>query len=271
MLLVEAKEGGESGHRLAFGLQGVLRCTAILVAEGDAADQDVVFRHRHMLAHHLVIPGERRLRTGVQALAAGGEHDVLDEHADVHVAADVEPAVEADQQADRRIEELEVAQVLAFACRQVLAGDAEGVVEVEADGAAAAQVGFEPVVRVVAVLGAVFPGLFLCSLLDVVAQRLLGAAGQHMYVPRLHIAAAGGSRSHLEDVFDHLLRNVVGQEATDRLAGADGGIDMHKRFSEGDWAIVPEWVAEFLCIDDIPAELASIVDTRLARRLARAA
>ncbi|MNR19248.1 hypothetical protein D3C85_1360280 [compost metagenome] len=130
-----------------------------------------------MAANDLVVPGERGLGAGVQALAAGGQQDVLDEHAQVHEAAGVEAAVEADQQADRGVEELVVAQVLLFARLQVIAGDAERFIETEAGSAAASQVGFEPVVRVVAVLGVVLPRLCAGGLEDIRAQGVFGVTG----------------------------------------------------------------------------------------------
>ena len=51
-----------------------------------------------------MVIGEGGLRTGVQPLAAGREHHILQEHAEIHPATDVEPPLDGKHQSNRRIE-----------------------------------------------------------------------------------------------------------------------------------------------------------------------
>lgn len=77
----ETMERGKTFNRFPWRFKAVLGCVTVLVAQSDAANQNVIVRERQMLAYHLVIPGECSLGASVQALAPGGEQDVLDEHA----------------------------------------------------------------------------------------------------------------------------------------------------------------------------------------------
>ena len=67
------------------------------------------------------------------------DHDVLQEHAVVDPRALVQPAVDGEDHADRRVEEHEIAVVLGAHLVDVALADAEMAVEREADGAAAAR------------------------------------------------------------------------------------------------------------------------------------
>ncbi|AJE21549.1 Enoyl-CoA hydratase/isomerase family protein [Azotobacter chroococcum NCIMB 8003] len=80
-------ETGELLDRLPLGQQAVFRGLGVLVAQGDAADQQVVLAQGQVPAHDGMERGEGSLGAAVQPLAAGGDEDVLDEHAEVHVAA----------------------------------------------------------------------------------------------------------------------------------------------------------------------------------------
>lgn len=74
-------ERGKTLNRFTWCFKAVFRCITILVAERDAADQNVIVCEGQVRAYDLVIPRECRLGAGMQALASGGEQNVLDEHA----------------------------------------------------------------------------------------------------------------------------------------------------------------------------------------------
>ena len=73
-------EAGKRLHIGSFGNEGILRGRQILVPEGDAAGEDFVVTDRQLGARHLVEPGKRGLRTGVQSLRARGHQTVSYTH-----------------------------------------------------------------------------------------------------------------------------------------------------------------------------------------------
>ncbi|MNP34343.1 hypothetical protein D3C76_1276240 [compost metagenome] len=121
-------------------------------------------------------------------------------------------------------------QFLPTACFEVLAVDAQRLVEAEADLPAARQIGLVPLVRVIAVLRfARVAGLGMLE--DRRAQGLLLLAGDHMHLPRLDVVAAGRAGRELQQLLDGVSRHRPRMEAADGLAGTDGGVDMHAELS----------------------------------------
>ena len=60
-------EAGEPLHLATFSDEGVLRGGRVFVTQGNAACEDFVVADRQLGPGHLVVPGNRCLRAGVQA------------------------------------------------------------------------------------------------------------------------------------------------------------------------------------------------------------
>ena len=75
-----------------------------------------------------MVARERHLRAGVEAASARGDHDVLQEHPVVEPAADLENAVDGEDQAHRRIEKQVVAPLLGAHFLLLAPGNAEQAV-----------------------------------------------------------------------------------------------------------------------------------------------
>ena len=144
-------EGHELGKGETLGEEGVDRGVGVGKAERHAADQHFGCWDAGELLHRLGIAGEGGLRAGFQSFAAGRQHDRLNEHAHVEPAALFHVAIDREDQADGRVEERIVAPVLGVHARLVVAADAEHLVEPEAAGAAAREIGFAPADGIVVV------------------------------------------------------------------------------------------------------------------------
>ena len=170
---------------------------------------------------------ERRLRAGVQPVAACRHHHALQEHAVVEPAALPHDAVDGEDQADRRVEEAVVALVLFMHALLVSFADAQQRVQVPAHLAPAVDIRRHPLGGVVGVLLGVAGTLggVIEGGAHAVAQALAGVAHQHVHPPGLGVGARGRPGSHLQDVLDLITRHRRGQERADRPPGGDGGLD----------------------------------------------
>src|SRR5579859_6401403 len=72
------------------------------------------------------------LRAGVEAVAAGEKRQRMDIAAEIGPLAGAELAVDADEQRDRRVKELEIAFVLGEPPRRIIARNAERAVKLHA-------------------------------------------------------------------------------------------------------------------------------------------
>src|SRR5262249_15523992 len=116
---------------------------------------------RHAAHHHLAVgnrkPGlqyvrkaqERRLRAGRKTELSRAHHDRLQEHPIVEPGAELKIAVDGEEQADGRIEEQEIAAMLAVHLVLVLAGDAELAIKPPPAGAPPRQIGLAPLLRII--------------------------------------------------------------------------------------------------------------------------
>src|SRR5450755_4140209 len=128
------EETNEARDRLALGDERVLDRARVGYAERHAAHQLLFVRRRADLVHDDPVERrERRLRAGVEALAARRDHDALQEHAEIEPAALAHDAVDREHQADRRPEELVVAPMLRVHALLVGLGEAEQAVQIPAD------------------------------------------------------------------------------------------------------------------------------------------
>ncbi|MNN31999.1 hypothetical protein D3C81_1457100 [compost metagenome] len=143
-----------------------------------------------MFAQHRVLQRPDLLGAGVQPPGAGGQHDVLQEAAVADEAGALEAAVHGEDQADRRVEEAELALDIAPAPGLVAARHALGIAELAAERVEARRIGFvqrlgeERVLRL-QVLG-VGP---VCSHRGV-DEPVARAADGDVAAPRLRIAGA---------------------------------------------------------------------------------
>ncbi len=130
----------------------------------------------------------------------------------------VEPPVDGEDHADRRVEEDEVAVVLGAHLVGVAAADAEQAVEREAHGATARQIRLEELVGIIAVF--VPRGLFgpHARIEDRVAHFLLLGAGDDIDLPGLHVGARRRARGHAQNVLYRLVVDRGRQEGADRAA-----------------------------------------------------
>ena len=98
------------------------------------------------------------MEAGVEATRTGREHDVLHEHAVIDPTASGHSPIDGEDEPDRRVEEAEVARVLAMHRVLVALGDAEQCIEFEAVAAASTEVGLYELGRVDVVLRPVLAG-----------------------------------------------------------------------------------------------------------------
>jgi hypothetical protein len=201
-------------------VQGVFHGARVRVADGHAADHDVLVRQAQRGAHGVGEVGEGRLRAGVQPQAPRGDHDVLQEHAVVEPTADLQPSVDGEDHADGGVEEAEVAGVLALHLVGVAAADAEQGVEAPAHLAPTREIGFEECLGVVAVVA-----FFLLSgeerSFHFIAEPQQPVAGQHVGTPGLHVGAAGRAGGDVEQMLHRRARYRRGQECPQRSPRGD--------------------------------------------------
>lgn len=179
-----------------------------------------------MLPDDLVERGEGGLDAGLEPVCPGGDHDVLEEHPVIEPTADFEPSVDREDQADRGIEENQVAGVLVLHALGIPARDPEKAVEAEPDRPPPRQVGFEEAIRIVAVFGVQGGGIARRMALN---QRLREAAlhlpGKDIGAPGLHVRAARGTCSDVENALDDVTRNWVRLERPNAAAADDRRLD----------------------------------------------
>ncbi len=131
-------------------------------------------------------------------------------------------AVEAEEQAHRRAEEVEVAGELAKARRPVLAGDADGGVEVFAALKRRVRNGSQRSGRIDVVFR-----LFHGRGGDDRLERRQRLAGQGVDPPGLQIAAGWRAMSALQDRLDHRAGDRIGLERPHRHAPGRRLADIH--------------------------------------------
>ena len=84
----------------------------IAVADGDGAKQHLFRRHVDERPHDVMQARPGFLRAGVEAEAARQVGECMDIAAEIGPLSGAEPAVDGDEQRDRRIEKLVIALVL---------------------------------------------------------------------------------------------------------------------------------------------------------------
>src|SRR5438270_11306368 len=82
---------------------------AVAVADSDPTEQHLLGRKIQVGGDDLVEPCPSHLRTGVQAVAARQQRQRADITAEVCPLAGTEPAIDAEEETDGRVEELVVA------------------------------------------------------------------------------------------------------------------------------------------------------------------
>ncbi len=160
----------------------------------------------------------------MQALGAGRDHQVLEEHAVVQPAALAQDPVDGEDEAHGRTEEAVVPGVLGFHPVLVPLGDAQEGVEIEAHLPAAFQVGGHPLAGVVVIFLAV-GGQDLRVVVgrqDAVHQALTGGSGEDVHPPGLGVGARGGAGGQGQDGLQHIPGHRGRQEGPDGAAALQG-------------------------------------------------
>ncbi len=85
----------------------------VAVAERHRAEQHLFGRHADETADEAMQPRPGFLRAGIEAVAAGEQLQRIDIAAEIGPLAGAELALDGDEQRDRRVEEFEIALVLA--------------------------------------------------------------------------------------------------------------------------------------------------------------
>ena len=133
---------GEFFERLAFSAILVGWIVVVGMAKRHAADQSSAVGDVEQVPDNVGVLGEGGLRAGLEPVAAGCEHHVLDEHADVHPRAFLKGGVDEKEQHHRRAEAVVVFHPLRLSRLDVVAIDAERGVERMAAGTFAGDVRF---------------------------------------------------------------------------------------------------------------------------------
>jgi hypothetical protein len=167
--------------------------------------------------------GEGRLWAGVEAAAAGRDHEGADEDAEVQPGADLEVLVEREDESHGRAEELEVPAPLAFGALEIPLPDPQQPVHVPADLAPAREEGLAPVHRVVVPVALVRRlALAVEGAEDLPAETVAHLARDHAHLPGLDIGAARRARGERQQLFDRRAVHRRGQERTHGTARPDG-------------------------------------------------
>ncbi len=220
----------------------------IRVAQGHAAGHGHAVGQGEDLAHHVGVVRQRGLGAGGQAVVEGGEHHVLDEHAEVEPRALVEVAVDEKEQPHRRAEEAVVVVPALLGLPLVLAADAEGAVEGQAAGLAPLAVGAAPLVRVVGVVGIRLPPGLACFD-QCGGEPFAGFAFHHGKLPRLGVDPGGGPAGGIEDGANGGVVDAAVEEGAGGAAGAEGLVQFQGEYSlswhgNGEAAISPNTAAQ---------------------------
>src|SRR6266436_5196664 len=144
----------ETSDAIARRTPGVDRRRRIGVTQRHAAEQHVLGREGETGRYGLVPVRPRLDAAGVQALAAGKQHDGLHEHAEVRPLRRPHGAVDGKEQPDRRAKQLEIARILAITRSAVLARNPDRMIELCADLTAPGVIWLLEGIRVDLVLGA---------------------------------------------------------------------------------------------------------------------
>src|SRR5260370_39104279 len=128
-------------ERGAVGAKAVGLVRAILIAEGDAADDETILAHGKIVAHELRMRSQRRLRNRRDTEALGGEEKGADVSAAIDGAIGSKRLVRGDDRDVRRTEKSVVLKHLYRRGSAVAALDADCVVERETAGAPARELG----------------------------------------------------------------------------------------------------------------------------------
>lgn len=196
------------------------------LAKRHAADQFSAVGDVEQVSDNVGVLGEGGLWAGLEPVAAGCEHHVLDEHADVHPRAFLEDGVDEKEQHHRRAEAVVVFHPLRFSRLDVVALDAQRGVERMAAGAFAGDVrllnllGVIPVIRLR--LNTVRPALGQGA-----ADLLLGFAGEYCHMPRLGVDPGRRPPGAVKDFADEFIRNRLVEECPDGFAVSDCIGDFH--------------------------------------------
>ncbi len=221
---------GELLHRIAIGPVVVHGVPGIRVAHGQAAEQPPVIRDPEQFPHQAGIVGHRGLRTALQSLLAGGQHDALDEHAHVEPGSDLHGAVDEEEERQGRAEEAVVVLPGLQAALLVLPLDPQGLVERHAALEAAALVGLHPLLGVVLVVGrGLFTGLHGGE--KAFDQPRLGIPLDDGHLPRLRVGAGRAPAGRVQDLPDHLPLHRPVEIGAAGVAPRDGFFHVHQRYT----------------------------------------
>src|SRR6266566_4928543 len=196
----KSRKRRETVHALARRAPLINRRRGIGVTERHAAEQHVLARQVETGRYGLVPMGPRLDAAGVQALAAGKQHNGLDEHAEVRPLRRPHGAVDGKEQPDRRTKQLKIARILAITPSAVLARNPDRMIELRADLTAPAIIWLLEGIRVDLVSGPLPPGVRRRIWTDAGLEIFERLTCERMDPPRLQIAARRRARGAIEDV-----------------------------------------------------------------------
>ena len=213
-------------ERLAFSAILIGWIVVVGMAKRHAADQFSAVGDVEQVPDNVGVLGEGGLRAGLEPVAAGCEHHVLDEHAHVHPRAFLEDGVDEKEQHHRRAEAVVVFHPLRLSRLDVVALDAQRGVERMAAGAFSGDVRLLDLRGVILVVGG---GLFAVRppLGQGAADLLLCFTGEYRHMPRLAVDPGRRPPGAVEDFVDEFIRNRFVEECPDGFAVSDCFGDFH--------------------------------------------
>src|SRR5215472_6109938 len=238
--LFETEEAAELlGHR-ARRTETVGRMIAVAVADRDRAKQHLLRRHVHERPDDAMHARPGFLRTGVEPAPARQKHQRMNIAAEIGPLAGAEPAIDGDEQGDRRVEELVIALVLVEPRREIVAVDGERAVKLHAMMLAPGSIRLPHRLRINRIFG---------ILVSRIAARDCGGdlplefgqrrAGERVNLPRLQIAAGRRARRARDQVahqfrIDRLIEKpAAGNPGIDGFKHIHGALNLQCRSELG--------------------------------------
>ena len=229
--LIETEEPAEFLGRRARRAKAVGRMVAIAIADRQRAEQHLLRRHSDEWTDDAMHARPGFLGAGIEAVAARQIHQGVDVTAEIGPLARPKPAIDGDEQRDRRVEERVIAFVLSKPRRDIVASDLKRAVKLRAKMLAAR------FVRLPHCLGIDRIFRFEYWLLTRVAAGdrhrdlplELGErrSGERINLPRLQIAAGSRARRMCDQVAHQFKIDRLVEEPTARDPGIDGCKDVH--------------------------------------------
>ena len=213
-------------ERLAFSAILIGWIVVVGMAKRHAADQFSAVGDVEQVPDNVGVLGEGGLRAGLEPVAAGCEHHVLDEHAHVHPRAFLEDGVDEKEHHHRRAEAVVVFHPLRLSRLDVVAFDAQRGVERMTAGAFPGDVRLLDLRGVILVVGG---GLFAVRppLGQGAADLLLCFTGEYRHMPRLAVDPGRRPPGAFENPGDEFIRNRLVEECPDGFAISDCFGDFH--------------------------------------------